>query len=250
MRIFQVVGIALLAGAAAVPIPQEELPRQTPDIWLSLPPDMASETVHINYFMTGSFGGYGGYVATEKGRGSYEISASVNGKPAATVKIIAYLPGCEIVKLEIAMQGTSQARTLLCKPLDTVPLHGRISPPSITGSPGTEVEVIYEAAWDHEFFGIMDGMVTAIHLATVIPDVSGDFEVELPDYFKQANLGNGAFQFTLRNSSNRNIIAALKPPNTPQFIGGLAVRSSYAPFVLFLADTSASTPAKSDSDSH
>jgi hypothetical protein len=84
----------------------------------------------------------------------------VNGKPAGAVKIIAYLPGCEIAKLEITMQGTSEARTLPCKALGRVPLHGRILPVSVVQTPGIEVEINYEADWDHEFFGIMDGMVT------------------------------------------------------------------------------------------
>lgn len=41
------------------------------------------------------------------------------------------------------------------------------------------------ADWDHEFHGIADGSVTTIHIATVIPDEDGRFEIELPNFFKQ-----------------------------------------------------------------
>jgi hypothetical protein len=247
MRLIFAVCIALFAGMTPVIVAQENAQRKSSGITLYLPPDIASETVQINYFMLGPFGGYGGYVTAEKGRVSYDIPASVNGKPAGAVKIIAYLPGCEIAKLEITMQGTSEARTLPCTALGRVPLHGRILPVSVVQTPGIEVEINYEADWDHEFFGIMDGMVTTIHVATVIPDENGQFEVELPDFVKQADLGKGSFQFMLRNTVSRNIIAMLKPGNMPRFFGGLAIRSSYAPFVLFSADASTSTPPSTDS---
>jgi hypothetical protein len=238
--------MVLFAGMPPILPAQKDAQRQSPSITLYLPLDIASETVQINYFRIGPFGGYGGYVTTEKGRVSYEIPALVDGKLAETVKIIAYLPGCEIAKLEITKQGATEARNLPCKALGRVPLHGRILPTSVAQIPGIEVEINYEADWDHAFFGIGDGMVTAIRVATVIPDEHGQFEVELPDFFKQINLGKGSFQFLLRNAATRNIIAVLQPGNTPRFFG-LDIRSSYPPFVLFSADTSISTPPTSDS---
>lgn len=216
--------------------------QQSSGITLNLPSDVASENVQINYFMLGTFGGYGGHVTREKGRVSYDIPASVNGKSAEVVKIIAYMPRCEIAKLEIAMVGPSEIRTIPCKELGQVPLHGRILLVSTGQTPGLEVEIRYEADWDHEFFGIADGMTTSIQIATVIPDEDGRFEVELPDFFSQAGLGKGSLQFLLRNKSSGNIMAILKPVNMSQYFGGLAIRSSYEPFALFSADMSLSTP--------
>ena len=234
--------IALFAGMGPVLLAQGNAQRQSAVITLVLPGDIASETVQINFFMLGSFGGYGGYVDPEKGRMSYDLPASMDGKTAEAVKIIAYLPGCEIVKLEITMQGLSEARTLPCKTLGKVPLHGRMLPVPVVQSPGVEVEISYLADWDHEFFGIMDGMVTTIHVATAIPDAMGRFDVEVPDFFRQADLGKGSFRFILRNKTSLNIIATLRPENMPRFFDGLAIGSSYAPFVMFSADTSISTP--------
>ena len=246
MRLIFAVCIALFVGATTAILAQGKSQKDSPKITLYLPLDIASENVEINFFMIGPFGGYGGYATTEKARMSYDIPASVNGESAGDVKIIAYLPGCEIAKLEITMQDASEARTLPCKALGRVPLHGRILPASAAQIPGIEVEIRYEADWDHEFFGIADGMVTTIHLAMVIPDEVGQFDTELPDFFKQADLGKGSFQFMLRDKASGNIIAMLKPENMPRFISGLAIRSSYPPFVLFSAE-SISTPPSTDS---
>ena len=239
--------VGLFAGMSPSLLAQENVLLQSPGITLNLPPGIASESVQINYFMLGPFGGYGGYVTRERGRVPYDVPASVDGKPAGAVKIIAYMPGCEIVKLEITMQGTLEARSLPCRPLVRVPLHGRIFPASAAQISGVEIEISYEAAWDHGFFGIADGMVTSIQVATVIPDEDGRFEVELPDFFSQADLGKGWFQFLLRSRSSHNIIAVLNPGNTPPNFGELAIRPSYEPFVLFSADTSISMPPSTDS---
>jgi hypothetical protein len=242
MRLIFAVYIGLITGMTLTIGAQESVQRQRPGITLFLPQSVASEAVQINYFMSGSFGGYGSYVTAEKGRVSYDIPASVDGKPAGAVKIVAYLPGCEIVKLEITMQAKQEVRTLPCEPLGRVSMHGRILPIAVAQTPGIELEIRYEADWDHEFFGIADGMVTTIHVATVTPDEDGRFEAEVPDFFKQSGLGQGSFQFTLRNTVNRNIVAMLRPTNMPRFFGGLAIRPSYTPFVELSADTSISTP--------
>jgi hypothetical protein len=135
MRLIFALCFALFVGMTTAMVAQEKFQQESPNITLYLPPDIASETVQINYFMSGPFGGYGGYVTTEKGRVSYDIPASVDGKPAGDVKIIAYLPGCEIAKLEITMQGVSESRTLPCKALGRVPLHGRILPVHVAQIP-------------------------------------------------------------------------------------------------------------------
>ena len=52
----------------------------------------------------------------------------------------------------------------------------------------------------------MDGPVTAIGIATVVPDEKGQFEIAVPDFSKQTNLGEGEFQFILRKTKSGNII--------------------------------------------
>ena len=229
--------IALLVAAVPVAAGQDSASRQAPKITLTLPSDIASETVQINYFMIGPFGGYGDFVRTEKGRSTYDVFTSVDGKVAASVKVIAYLPGCEIATLEIPTQGTTLSRSLSCKLLGRILLRGQISPISITQDyQPAEVEVGYLAMWDHQFFGIMDGPVTFLHVATVIPDEKGQFEVAVPDFSKQTNLSEGEFQFILRQTATGNIIAFLKPTSEDSGAVGLKVRPSYPPLTQFLAN--------------
>jgi len=245
MKSILMVCIGLFAGLGHVLVAQENS-KLSPVITLVLPSTIASETVQISYFMYGPFGAYGGYVETQKGRVSYDIRASVEGKPAISAKVIAYLPGCEIDKLEIAIRDLSEARTLACKPLGKVLMHGRILSVPVAEIAGVAIEIRYMADWDHEFFGIADGVVTAVHVATVIPYENGRFEVELPDFSRQTDLRKGSFQLILRNQASHNIVAFLKQENAPRMFGELAVSKSYAPFVLFSADRSVATPVSTE----
>ncbi|HYN14249.1 MAG TPA: hypothetical protein VES66_00495 [Terriglobales bacterium] len=200
-----------------------------------VPSSLVSETIQVEYFMNGPFGGYGGFIRAEKNRRTYAIDASVGGQAAEGVKVIAYLPGCEIVMLNIPIRGTSVERQLPCRPLHAISLHGQIFPVSITQEQPTGVEVVYMAMWSHEFYGIMDGPVTAIRLATVVPDSDGQFEAKLPDFNRQLDLGAGEFEFILREHATGNIIAFLRPVEPRTNSRRLKVRSSYAP-MQFMAE--------------
>ena len=226
----------LLAASVPASVGQEAGSQRLPRLSLVLPSGFASETVQINYFMGGSFGGYGGYVRAGKNRTTYEIDASVDGKPATNIKLIAYLPGCKIATLNIPLLGATQERRLPCKPLGRISLRGQIFPVFITQEQPTEVEVAYLAMWDHQFFGIYDGMVTTIRLGTVVPDANGQFEVKLPNLHKQMNLGEGEFQFILRHPTSGNILAFLKPTVAGASSDSLKVDSSYPSVVLFMAE--------------
>ncbi len=92
--------------------------------------------------MIGEFGGYGSYIPVEKDKLAYTFIAAVEGKPARTVKIIAYIPGCAITTLALSVSRESLSRTLTCKPLGFIPLHGQISPPAIVRRRPVAVKVI------------------------------------------------------------------------------------------------------------
>jgi len=228
--------IVLLLVLVPTSVGQDEGSQRSPRVLLVLPSGVASETVQINYFMSGPFGGYGGFVRAEKNRPNYNIEASVDGQPAAGIRIIAYLPGCEIVSLDIPVQGPTMERRLLCKSQGSIPLRGQIFPVSITQEQPTEVEVVYLAYWSLRFFGIADGPVTRIRIAAVRPDDQGQFEVKLPDLYRQTNLGDGAFQFILRHTNSGNIVAFLRPAEAGTNSNSLKVRSAYEPLVQFMAE--------------
>lgn len=227
---------ALLAMFVTSSGGQDAASPQLPRITLSLPAGVRSETAQITYFMGGAFGGVGGYVKSEKGKHSYEIDASSEGKPAAMIKFIVYFPGCEIATITLQLSG-DESQKLVCKPLESISLHGQVFPVSITQEQSAVIDVTYSAEWSLRFFGINDGFPTVLQIGTVTPDENGEFDVKLPDFDKQRDLGEGAFGFTLRNGTTGNIIASLKPADTSKNLYGLLkVRSSYAPIEQFVAE--------------
>jgi hypothetical protein len=210
--------------------------QDRPHVSLALPSGIASEAVQIEYFLTGAFGGYGGFVKPEKGRASYDIDPFVEGSAAKNVKVIAYLPGCEISTLDFTFSGATVERTLDCYPPGQVAFRGQVLQSSGTMVPNGEIEVNYLATWAFKFYGIKDGPVTTFCLGKVRPDAEGNFEIMLPDLYKQSRWRDGELEFILRDSKTGNILAFLRPedaaPNSPKW---LAVQSSY-PIVRLVAE--------------
>ncbi len=207
-----------------------------PKISLVIPSGIASESVQIDYFLTGPFGGYGGFVRAERKRASYDIEPFVDGRPAENIKIIAYLPGCEIAALDLTFSGAPIEQGLDCYPLGSVSFRGQLSPATTTRARSRVIEVNYLAMWSHQFFGISDGPVTTIRLGTVRPDGDGKFEIAIPDFYNQSSLRDGAIQFILRDAKTGNIITFLKPAETtPHSPNWFSVQASY-PIVQFIAE--------------
>lgn len=214
--------------------------QESPKVSLAIPSGIASETVQIEYFLTGPFGGYGGFVKAERERASYAIAPFVDGRAASNIKVIAYLPGCEVVTFDLTFSDIPVERWLDCHPLDSISFRGQVLSASKLLGQNREIEVNYLAMWSHRFWGISDGSVTTIRLGTARPDSDGKFEIMLPDFYKQSSLGDGAIQFILRDVRTGNIIAFLRPtgatPNSPNW---LSVRPSY-PMVQFVAEEQSS----------
>lgn len=222
--------VALLISASTVEA------QDRPKVLLALPSGIASKNVQIDYFLTGAFGGYGGFVRAEPNKASYDIEPFVDGRPAENIKIIAYLPRCEIATLDLTFSGTPVEHSLDCYPLGSVSFRGQLSPTSTTRAQSREIEVTYLAMWSHRFFGIADGPVTTIRLGTVRPEKDGRFEIALPDFYRQSGLPDGALQFILRDPKTGNITASLKPAATsPSSPDWLSVQASY-PIVRFVRE--------------
>ena len=212
--------------------------RDRPRISLVLPSGTASETVQIQYFLTGAFGGYGDFVRPQKQWTSYDIDPFVKGQPAENLKIIAYLPGCEIATFDIAFSGRDVERLIDCPPLGSVSLRGQVLLASMAEDQIREIEFNYLAMWAHEFFGIYDGPLTTIRLGSVRLDPDGRFEITLPDLYQQSILRDGQIQFILRDRETKNIIGFLRPAEaTPKSPPSLKVQASY-PFVHLVAESS------------
>jgi hypothetical protein len=213
-----------------------------PKVLINLPSDVRSETVHINYHMSGSFGGYGSFVKAEKDRHSYEIQAAVEGKPAKNIKIIAYIPSCEITTFDLAIENEKTIeRYLECRTLPSQSITAKITlmPES---EKSLEVAVSYLADWDHPFFGIMDGMVTMIPISTRVPDKVGEFRFEIPDFSRDPVVNRfsrrewGHFVFLLREVKTWNHVCLLAPVGSKSPAMGLEIQTSYPDVLEFTCE--------------
>jgi hypothetical protein len=118
--------LALLLRIGSPPTPAKAS-IDTPSVTIALPNGVHSEVVQIRYFMSGSFGGYGGYVKSERGLTSYRIEAENEGRRADAIRVLIYAPGCKILKLELKFSGAENlSEQFTCETLPTVRLSGQI----------------------------------------------------------------------------------------------------------------------------
>ena len=211
-------------------MPQTRKSDDGPLISLFLPRGFPSETVQVEYFLSGSFGGYGEFVRPQHDRQTVEFRAAVNGKPADRIQVIAYLPGCELVVFDFPLAGTATWLQLECKPLGTVTLHIRI-PKAYVGRK-VEVRVSYLAEWVRKFLGIVDGMETIFTISRIVPNDSGEFLVDVPDFYRQ-NLGAGDYVLDFRCSNCPDLYG---PGVTDQTHREIPVDSSYPALIQFAAN--------------
>jgi hypothetical protein len=176
--------------------------------------------VQIVYFMVGPFGGSGGYIEGRAGLHSYEIAPSVEGKAATEIRMLVYAAGCEIQIFVVPLADTSRVkREFECQPVRSVMLSGQIVPNDLVRDKNAELIVTYIAFWAHEFFGIVDGSVAEIRLASISPDANGTFQVELPQFRKDAMQSSSqpraSLHVLLRDSKTLNPIAYNLQPDVP-----------------------------------
>lgn len=233
MRLMRFVPILLIAVSA---MPNRVIARDLPTLRIGLASGIRPESVHINYFMSGTFGGYGSYEKEPTSPAAYLIHASVEGKPAENIKVIAYIPGCQIATFDVSFKERPDVeRTLSCEPLPTLSVVMKIESKPIREH--AEVAIRYLASWDHPFFGITDGMVTAIQINTAHPDAEGRFKVDLPDFSKDPTIKRyhgheqGEFMLILRDPQSLNHYCSLGI-QTEKGFRNLTVQPSYSPEIV------------------
>lgn len=89
---------------------------------ISLPSNIDSNQVQIRYFLTGAFGGYGSFVREGSGKHKYIIDTTVERRPAETLKVIVYAPGCQVVTISVAsLSNSSRQADFICEKLALIP---------------------------------------------------------------------------------------------------------------------------------
>jgi hypothetical protein len=206
---------------------------------IRLPSEIRSEQVQIHYYLTGPFGGYGGFLKAEPERNVYLIGTFVNHQAAETLKVILYAPGCQIVTIAVrSLSESEKAADVSCEDLPTITFSGRVELPESLGRRPYEVEMTYMAYWAHAFFGIEDGAVTTFHLARVTPDEGGAFQILLPNFTKDAVTEsfhrNAGLRFIARERDTGNVVSLLAPANVQgKNLHDLPLKPKYPTEVIF-----------------
>jgi hypothetical protein len=139
------------------------------------------ESVHIQYYLLGEFGGYGDFTDRQKPLAGEILLPLYRGlQRARLVKAILYATGCEIETFAAdLLLGPSRAK-FECHKLRTTRLRGRVA--GGLRMADLTVRLRYTAHWSHAFFGIGDGPVSSFPIADVLTDRDGRFAVEVPDF--------------------------------------------------------------------
>jgi hypothetical protein len=206
---------------------------------IRLPPEIRSEQVQATYSLGGPFGVHRDFLKAEPEVNVYQIGTSVNHQAAESLTIILYAPGCQIVTISVrSLSGSERAADVTCEDLPPITFNGRVELPEALRPRPYEVEITYMAYWAHGFFGIQDGRVTTFLLARVMPDEHGAFDVQLPNFSKDAVTESfhrdAGLRFTARERDTGNLVSFLAPANVPgKNMYDLPIQSKYPKGVVF-----------------
>ena len=93
---------------SALPLASRDDPTtQSPRVTIHFPVGVLSEKVFIAYQLVGPFGGFSQYISPHPDVTSYSFSTSVEGKPAASAKIVVYAPECKFKSFELELSPSA-----------------------------------------------------------------------------------------------------------------------------------------------
>jgi len=206
---------------------------------LHFPRTIDPTSLSIRYFLTGSFGGYGGFVNAKPDTWEYAIETSHNDKPARTLKAIVFCPGYEMKLLDFSSLDDSSRRNadIELRPLGSIQLSGKVMLPKRHGTRGLRLEATYEAYWGHEFFGIIDGMVSSFVVASSDVSEDGSFSMMVPDFAHDSTVNSfkekGEITLTAREPKTHNIRDSLETVSEPGRSVHIQLADDYSELILY-----------------
>src|SRR5271157_2475653 len=94
--------LALLAAFCSAQTPGPTSPSHF--IEIKLPSSVISESFFVRYVLNGQ--DFGGWVQPRHGVSSFDIGATLEGRPATGIRAILYAPGCAIQTLDLLLSGS------------------------------------------------------------------------------------------------------------------------------------------------
>jgi hypothetical protein len=178
----------------------------------------------------------------EPERNSYLIDTSVDHQAADSLLVIMYAPGCQTVMFTVhSLSESDKTREVSCEDLPTITFNGRVELPEELRRRPYEVVIRYMPFWQLELFHIAEGSVPMYHLARVTPDERGAFQVQLPNFSKDAVTEsyhrNAFIRFAAVERDSGNLVCLLTPTNVEGkvFMHDLPIKPKYPKEVIFKA---------------
>jgi hypothetical protein len=213
---------------------------------IQVDPSVNVEELQVRYFMTGDFGGLGGFQVEKGGEHRIVIRTEEKGMAAKTLKIVFYAPHCHIQAISVGdLSENSREGKFHCTPLGDIKLQGKFSRGATTPDRKLEVQVRYLGYWGHRFFGIVDGIVLSFNIAKTPAAQDGSFQVFLPNFAGNGGLPaqqeDAYFAVFVIDADSGYLLAELKPPAALARARDLKILPSYPQTIEFDADWSSAS---------
>jgi hypothetical protein len=201
-------------------------------------PSVKTEELQVRYFMTGGFGGLGGFQVEQDGENRILIHTEVEGKSARSLKAVIYAPHCRIRTISVDdLSQNARESEFHCTPVEDIKLQGKFACGPSSGNQRMAVEIQYLGFWAHRFFGIADGAVLTFKIAASSAEQDGSFQAYLPNLTESGGLSpqmeDASFLVLVRDAETGNTLAELKPPTSLSHNGNLKIISSYPQTIEF-----------------
>jgi hypothetical protein len=191
-----------------------------------------AKDVQVRYYFTGEFGHLRASAASATDDNKIVIkTAFLQGKPAKTLKLIAYAPGCQFVTISVDdLAASNRQGEFKCTPLNPVQFYGKADI-SRFAEKALQVSVLYNCEWAGDFFGV-HGAFSPFSVGRAKIDFDGSFTISLPDFSSDPlwdSLSNKAtLMFVVGDGATGHSLAALRPvSDSAAKGGGLKVAPGY-----------------------
>ena len=210
-------------------------------IFVHFPQDINTDELQIEFYITGSFGGYSSFVRTKSNVWKYKIPTSHEGKSAKTLKLIIYSPNYQVKIFDFpTLEGQKKSLELKLKPSKTVPFSGKVLLSNQLNAEELQLQVSYIPNWQCIFFQLPDCLLGYIPITSVNLEKDGGFKVDLPDFAGDKVITSfgesGEFSFSLRDKQSGKSLFRLKLKNNSNGFGKIQAALSYPNEKVFIPE--------------
>jgi hypothetical protein len=127
-------------------------PKSENTLAISVDPSVKTEELQVRYYMTGDFGGLGGFQVEQDGEHRILIHAEDGGMTAKSLKVAFDAPHCHIQTIRIdELSESSHENEFHCAPVGDSKLPGKFAPSPTTANRKSEIQIEYLGFWGHKF---------------------------------------------------------------------------------------------------